>query len=132
MPTMPDKQLLESASVFLVSNVTASAEYYRDCLGFAFDGYWGEPPGFCMVWRDGHCIMLSQVADVHAIRPVSTVVPDIWDAYFWVKNIDTLFAEFVAQGARISYRPFLKPYGVKEGAVYDVDEYQLAFGQRIE
>ena len=85
-----------------------------------------------MVWRDGHCIMLSLVADAHAIRSVSTVVPDVWDAYFWVQNIDTLFAEFVAQGARISYRPFLKPYGVKEGAVYGLDGYQLAFGQRIE
>ena len=46
--------------------------------------------------------------------------------------IVTLFAEFVANGAKVSYAPIEKPYGVKECAVFDADGYQLAFGQGLD
>ena len=129
---MASRQILAGANVLLVSSVTASAEYYRDALGFKFDRYWGEPPDFCMVWRDDQCVMLSQTPDAGAIRSVSQVVPAVWDGYFWVADVDALFAEFKANGAKIAHEPFLKPYGVKEGVVLDPDGYQLAFGQDME
>jgi len=33
--------------------MSKSAEYYRDVLGFSFNRYWGEPPCFVMLERDG-------------------------------------------------------------------------------
>ena len=111
--------------------MVAAAEYYRDRLGFSFERFWGEPPGFCMVWRDDHCIMLSRVEDAAAVRPVSTVNPAVWDAYFWVRDVDRLFAELVARGAKIAAMPFDKPYEVREGVALDLDGHQIAFGQDI-
>jgi hypothetical protein len=47
------------APYFIVDDLVASANYYRDKLGFRYDRFWGEPPCFCMVWRNGVIIMLS-------------------------------------------------------------------------
>jgi catechol 2,3-dioxygenase-like lactoylglutathione lyase family enzyme len=30
---------------FIVPDVVKSSAFYRDKLGFVFDGYWGDPPG---------------------------------------------------------------------------------------
>jgi len=36
------------APYFIVDDVVATANYYRDKLGFQYDRFWGEPPEFCM------------------------------------------------------------------------------------
>lgn len=107
--------------------MTRSAEYYRDALGFRFSRYWGEPPSFCMVWRDEQCIMLSQVKDPDAVRPRGS----IWDAYMWVDDVDALFKEFGTQKATVVAEPLMKPYGVKEGVIQDPDGYEICFGQEM-
>ena len=37
---------------FVVPDVVASAEYYRDVLGFKILGYWLDPPVFAIVARN--------------------------------------------------------------------------------
>jgi hypothetical protein len=37
---------------FVVPDVVASAEHYRDVLGFKIMGYWLDPPVFAIVARD--------------------------------------------------------------------------------
>lgn len=125
-------QIKSGASVFLVRDVVKSANFYRDALGFSYECFWGEPPDFCMVWRNQQCIMLSQVAESELIRPVSRVRPPVWDAYFWVDDVDAFYAEFSEKDVRFKYEPVLKTYGVKEFAVLDQDGYQLAFGEEVE
>ena len=124
-------KIVASAIVLLVADVQVSAAYYRDALGFEFDRFWGEPPGFCMTWRDKHCVMLSQVGNAGDIRPISSVKTDIWDGYFWVDDADALYEEVVAKGAKIKHEPVVKFYGVKEFCVIDPDGYQMAFGQDL-
>jgi catechol 2,3-dioxygenase-like lactoylglutathione lyase family enzyme len=124
-------KIKSGASVFLVKDVQASAAYFRDAVGFRFDRFWGDPPGFCMVWRDEQCIMLSQVDEPGLIRPVSSVVPVVWDAYFWVDDVEAFHADLCARGARIECAPFAKPYGVKEFVVVDLDGHRLAFGEEL-
>lgn len=119
------------ASVFLVDDIIASANYYRDKLGFRYDQFWGEPPDFCMAWRDEQCIMLSKVKDISLIRPVSSVRDVIWDAYFWIDDCDAMYEELNERGAQFHYEPTLKPYGVKEFAVTDLDNYRIAFGEEM-
>lgn len=125
-------RVLSSATVFLVADVVRAAEYYRDALGFHFHRFWGDPPAFCMVWRNESCVMLSLIEDAGQIRPVSTVNKAVWDAYFWVDDVDRLFNEFEANGARTQSAPSQQPYGVREFVAYDLDGYQLAFGQDTE
>jgi hypothetical protein len=49
------------APYFIVDDVVATANYYRDKLGFDYERFWGDPPNFCMVNRSGITIMLSQL-----------------------------------------------------------------------
>lgn len=129
---MADKTVQAGAPVFLVADVQKAADYYRDKLGFRYDKLWGEPPTFCMVWRDAQCVMLSQVPDKSLIRPVSSVRPEVWDAYFWVNDADAFHAEFTGNGADLHHeKPFVKVYSVKEFNVSDLDGYILCFGERL-
>ena len=41
-------KLTQTAPYFLVRDVFATAEYYRDTLGFTITGFYGEPPSFTL------------------------------------------------------------------------------------
>lgn len=125
-------RILGSAPVLLVRDVVASANYFRDRLGFAYDRLWGDPPDFCMVARDGHVVMLSQAPAGAALVPHWRVVHQMWNAYFWVDDARALHDELVARGATIDYGLGLKPYGVLEFGVQDLDDHDIAFGQVVE
>lgn len=128
---MTRPRMLSGATVMLVSDVKRSAEYFRDALGFRFDRTWGDPPSFCMVWRDEQCFMLKQVADPSVIRPMHTVEPVVWDAYLWVDDVDALHDEFVASDATVAKPPHVTGYHVKELVVVDPDGHQICFGQEL-
>src|SRR5262249_50303870 len=94
------------APYFIVDDVVATANYYRDTLGFLYERFWGDPPAFTMVRRRGVVIMLGQLAPAGTaglVRPNSGAVEgdDCWDAYVWVDDADALYAEFQANGVRI-------------------------------
>ena len=122
------------APYFLVEDVVASANYYRDRLGFQYERFWGEPPAFCMVMRNGVVIMLSQNCAPGRIRPNRLADPiegDHWDAYIWVDNADTLFAEFQAKGVKITRAICDQPYGCRDFDVEDMNGYRLCFGHNL-
>ena len=118
------------APYFLVDDVVASANYYRDKLGFQYDRFWGEPPCFCMVGRGGITIMLSQFAKPGLMRPNRLVDPhgEAWDAYVWVDDADALCAEFKAKGVKIAREVCEQPYGNRDFDIEDCNGYRLCFG----
>ena len=75
-------KIIGSAPILLVQDVVASADYYRGRLGFAYERFWGEPACFCILWRDGFHLMLSQVDDPKCIVPHSKAVENMWNVYF--------------------------------------------------
>jgi uncharacterized glyoxalase superfamily protein PhnB len=125
-------QILAVAPILLVRDVIAAANYYRDRLGFAYDRFWGEPPDFCMVSRDGHTVMLSQAPAEAALTPHWQVVHQMWNVYFWVDDVEAIYEEYQRSGAAIDYTLGLKPYGVMEFGVQDLDGHDIAFGQLVE
>jgi uncharacterized glyoxalase superfamily protein PhnB len=122
---------MASAPVLLVRNVVASASHYRDALGFTFPRFWGDPPSFVIVRRDGMSLMLKQADDPEDVRPHWKVSKGMWNAYFWVAGVEALYAEFVANGAKIDYPICNQDYGCREFGVQDVDGYDIGFGQDI-
>ena len=54
------KNLRAIAPQFIVPDVAAAAEYYRDVLGFEILGLLGNPPVFGMTRRDGVEIHFGQ------------------------------------------------------------------------
>lgn len=123
---------LRVAPVLLVRDVRAAADYFRDKLGFQYDRLWGDPPDFCMVHRDGLTVMVSQVPAGTQIVPNWQVVEKMWDAYFWVDDVEALYEEYQQSGATIDYSLHLKPYGVEEFGVQDLDGHDIAFGQVVD
>ena len=129
---MNPARLTTSAPVLLVRDVVAAANYYRDSLGFAYDRFWGEPPDFVILRRDGLCLMLNQAPADHKIVPHWKVNSCMWNVYFWVDDVDALFAEFQNSGAKIDYGLDNKPYQVREFGIQDLDGYDIAFGQPLD
>ena len=82
--------------------------------------------------RDGYIVMLSQVDDRKHIVPHYKVVPNMWNVYFWVDDVEAVYVELKERGATIDYELGIKEYGVKEFGVQDVDGYDIAFGQDLE
>jgi uncharacterized glyoxalase superfamily protein PhnB len=122
-------KITASAPVLLVSDVVASADYFRDAVGFQYDQFYGDPPHFCIVRRDGHFLMLAQVDDPRKIVPYWKLCHQTWNAYFWVDDAEGLYRELVAAGAKIDYELCTKPYGVREFGIQDLDEHDIGFGQ---
>ena len=120
---------MSSAAVLLVKDIVAASAYYRDKLGFSFDELFGEPPSYCILYRDGCSVMLKQADDPRHVVPHWTVSDKLCNVYFWVTDADGLCAEFQGRGATIDYGPCDQPYGCREFGIQDLDGYDISFGQ---
>ena len=122
------------APYFIVDDVVATANFYRDQLGFGYRQFWGDPPGFTMVRRSGVVIMLSQMERTGLMRPNHTVDPEggAWDAYIWVEDADALYSEFKSKGVKIARDICDQPYGCRDFDIEDCNGYRLCFGHDLE
>ncbi len=122
------------APYLIVDDVVTTANYYRDKLGFHYERFWGEPPSFCMVIRNGIVIMLGQLEQTGVMRPNRTVDPEggAWDAYIWIDNADALHAEFTSKGVKITSDVCDQVYDCRDFNVEDCNGYRLCFGQDLE
>jgi uncharacterized glyoxalase superfamily protein PhnB len=117
---------------FIVDDVVKSAEYYRDVLGFSFHRYWGKPPCFVIVQRDGVELFFSANGPKGQMRPNRVASPEFtWDAYVNCQNVGTLYEEFKAKGAQITREPQVTFYQMKEFELTDCNGYTLCFGQNV-
>jgi catechol 2,3-dioxygenase-like lactoylglutathione lyase family enzyme len=119
------------APYFLVDDVFATAEFYRDVLGFTFNEFFGDPPSCTIVERDEVRIMFRQVrpAGPAAARPNRSVMDETFDAYIYVSDVDGLAAELRAKKVDIVEGPIDRIYRMRELLVRDCNGYVLAFGQ---
>jgi predicted enzyme related to lactoylglutathione lyase len=122
------------APYFIVDDVVATANYYRDRLGFAYERFWNDPPSFCMVHRSGIVIMLAEHGGPGGMRPNRLVDPggEAWDAYVWIDDADALYAEFKARNVKITRDICDQPYGCRDFDVEDCNGYRLCFGHDLE
>ena len=121
------------APYFIVDDVVATANWYRDTLGFRYDRFWGDPAAFCMVKRNGVVIMLSQVEGADAAGPNRRADPEgeAWDAYVWVDDADALHSEFRSRGVKIPRDICDQPYGCRDFDVEDCNGFRLCFGHDL-
>jgi len=124
-------RILRQAPVLFASNLPDTIVYWRDRLGFAQHGVFGEPPVFAIVEYGNAFAMLKQAPAGHAIAPYWQVSEGLWNAYFWVDDVAALFADMQRRGAAIDYGPCDQPYGVREFAVLDPDRQSIGFGQAL-
>jgi uncharacterized glyoxalase superfamily protein PhnB len=130
---MMEQKLYAIAPYFIVDDIHASAEFYRDKLGFEFDQIWGDPPQFVIVHRDEVHIMLKSISSIGYSQPNHTVHPNAcWDAYVWVNDADALYEELKARGVKITREIEDQPYNCRDFDVEDNSGYILCFGQNLQ
>jgi predicted enzyme related to lactoylglutathione lyase len=116
---------------FVVPDVVAAAEYYRDVLGFRIRGYFLEPPIYAIVARDSVEIHFGKADTGTATLPNIQRHEGSIDAYIWVNDLDPLYAELKERGAKIVEPPVTQVYKCYEMIVEDALRFRLAFGMDI-
>jgi uncharacterized glyoxalase superfamily protein PhnB len=115
---------------FVVPDVVAAAEYYRDVFGFKILGYFfGEPPAFAMVGRDDVVIQFGRIDKGQTVAPNRKRRGESIDAYVWADDVDALYAELKAKGAKILEAPVLREYKCYELTVEDAFGFCLVFAK---
>jgi predicted enzyme related to lactoylglutathione lyase len=118
--------ILETTFVLAVPNLTASAAFYRDVLGFAVAEI-GDP-GWRMFLKDSCRILAGECPD--ALAPA-----DLGDhsyfGYFVVQDIDDYYARVRATGVAITKPLRDEPWGMREFGLRTVDGHRIMIGSRI-
>lgn len=122
---MQKAELKSVAPQLVVADVVATAEYYRNVLGFKILGYFAEPPIYSIVQRDGVEIHFGKAEAAGASN--STVRAGSFDLYVWVTDIDAIFEELTASGAEIIEGPVKRVYESTEVVVRDCNGYVIVF-----
>ena len=116
------------ATQFVVEDVIATAEYYQKVLGFELLGYFADPPVYAMLARDGVEMHFGK-ADGRSADESSIQYRRVgFDAYIWVDDIQGLFEELTASGAKILDGPVKREYESTEIEVEDCNGFKLVFG----
>ena len=122
MPALPSsnpEQFVQGAPVLHVPDVSATAAFYRDLLGFTWD--FGDDT-YAVVWRDNSAIHF--VRDDGGPRGVHL--------FQWLKDVDAYYREIVDRGATVAAEPANQPYGTREFGVRDINGVGIVFAQDIE
>jgi len=112
---------------FVVPDVVASAEHYRDFLGFKILNYFLDPLVFAVVARDDVVIHFGGSDDGARPSPNITRRSIGLDAYIWVNDLDALYAELQGRGAKIIEPPAMRVYKCYELVVEDNFGFRLCF-----
>ena len=104
------------------ADVSRSIEYYIGKLGFEDKWEWDTPPTFGGVSKGNVQVFFCKNGQGN---------PGTWISVF-VDNVDELYKEIKANGAKILSEPEDKEWNVREMLVEDPDGHKIRFGQGIE
>jgi catechol 2,3-dioxygenase-like lactoylglutathione lyase family enzyme len=129
MPHPAQIRLMSSVPVFLVDDVNATADWYREHLGFETAGIFPRqgPAGWASLQRDGAEIMLQRLQGYRKEHVYERRAGGVWDAYFRLTGVVKFYET-------VKGKPFVKkalerePYGDWDFEIVDVNGYVLVFG----
>lgn len=120
---------LSAEPQLFVADVTASARYFVDKLGFRIVFLYGEPPYYGQVERGGAHLNLRCV-DKPVINPELRTREELLSASLTVDSragIDALHAELQSAGVTFAQDLQDKPWGARDFIVADLDGNLLLF-----
>jgi predicted enzyme related to lactoylglutathione lyase len=112
--------------VIAVHSLQASADYYRDVLGFAVHKI--DDPGWLFFDRDNCHIMAGECRDS---IPASQTQDHSYFAYIVVTDIDDFFQTVSQKGADLLKPVRNEPWGMREFGVRTIDGHRIMFGAPI-
>ena len=113
--------MVGAATVFVVTDIAKSTEHYRDVLGFTVTFEYGTPTFYLCLCRDEvalHLLSASQTSRLSGNGGICV----------FVRDVDAVYAELAARGARIVKPPQNYDYGMRDFDLIDLDGNQLTFG----
>jgi catechol 2,3-dioxygenase-like lactoylglutathione lyase family enzyme len=125
VPAFP--MLKGALPVVFVSNVQASAAFFRDKLGFAIDFLHGNPPFYGSVSRGAAQLHLRFVHEPVFAPGVREREDGLLSAFVGVDNVKGLFAEYKAAGVDFSQSLRKEPWGASAFIVLDPDGNCICF-----
>lgn len=117
------------AAQLFVTDVQASCDYFAGTLGFTVDFAYGEPPFYAQVSRDRALLALRLVHGPVFVGDVRTR-EDLLSAAITVgttAEIEQLFLDCQANGARFHQTPRKEPWGARTFIVLDPDDNLILF-----
>lgn len=128
----PGPRLLSALPAFVVPDVRAAAEHYRDKLGFRICFVVGEHPDqFGIVDRaPGHGVHLRSAGGLTG-RSNRARGGQAIDAYLCVPDADAAHADLARRGARLLSEPRDEPWGRREFGVADGDGFVWCVGSQL-
>lgn len=130
MPDHPREIRLRSAApVFLVADVNATADWYRQHLGFETAGIFPPvpPAGWASLQRGGVEIMLQGLPGYRKPDDYDRRDAGVWSVYVRMNGVRRFYES-------LEHQPYIKrqlckqPYGDWEFEVEDPNGYVLVFG----
>ena len=113
--------MVGAATVFVMTDIAKSTEHYRDVLGLTVTFAYGTPTFHVRLCRDEvalHLLSASQTSRLSGNGGIGV----------FVRDVDAVYAELAARGARIVKPPQNYDYGIRDFDLIDLDGNQLTFG----
>lgn len=121
------RSVMKSAiPVLLVRDVKASANFFREKLGFEIDFLHGMPPFYGAVSRDGACLHLRFVGQPFFAQAAAKEEGLIC-AFIEVSNVQALFEEFKSRDVEFAQKLTKQAWGGTDCQVRDPDGNVLCF-----
>jgi len=115
--------------LFFTTDIPATLAYYEAKLGFNCLSTWQDPPVYAIVARDQHAIHF-RCAEPPTANP-DKYPDELLDAYLFVEDADTLYAEYAAPSVEFTRELANTPWHSREFVVKDCDGRLLAFGANL-
>ncbi len=123
---MREIALTSIVPILFVRDVSASAAFFQEKLGFETDFLYGTPPFYGSVSRGEICLHLRFVRQPTfaelAAREVSLILATIE-----VSDLQGLFEEFKGRGVAFAQMPTRQPWGGTDFQVRDPDGNVISF-----
>jgi catechol 2,3-dioxygenase-like lactoylglutathione lyase family enzyme len=119
--TVEGPMMVGSATVFVVTDIAKSVEYYRGVLGFTVTFQYGTPTFYVCLCRDEVALHLLAASEATRLSGNGGIC-------VFVKDVDGIYAELAARGAKIVKAPQNYDYGMRDFDLVDLDGNHLTFG----
>jgi predicted enzyme related to lactoylglutathione lyase len=116
----PSHRVWQALPELPFDNVPAAVAFYRDVLGFLIN-YQQNDLG--VMDRDGITVLLIARTEQHR---------GIGSCEVYVSDVDELYEELLAKGARVLGPPVSHPWGLREFRVIDIEGNRITFAQAFE
>ncbi|MPZ50519.1 MAG: hypothetical protein GEU75_14680 [Dehalococcoidia bacterium] len=129
----PPRFFFAAVNVFLVDDIEATVEYYRDILGFEIDFVYGDPPIYGSVSRNDAILNFSRSDPAGRRNGIGSAGPGNGvDALIVVSDVDDIYTELKERGAKTLSEPRSQDYGMREFHIEDLNSYRLAIAAEID